>query len=76
MSDERSIAKRMTRGEEFYLRGGSPRITRAQIAVIEKRFGMLQIESVNGAESGSPRVVYPLHMQSFRAAIAASEPKP
>ena len=44
----------------------SPRISHAEIDEIEKLGLVIQTEAMHGAESGSPRVVYALHLDQFR----------
>jgi len=44
----------------------SPRITMSEINEIEKLGLQVQTEYIHGAESGSPRMAYALHLEVFR----------
>jgi len=59
-----NLISRLRNGETFYITG-DPNISMSEIAEIERLVGLLQIESVYGAEKGSPRAVYPLDLEKF-----------
>ena len=63
------LIERLAQGGNLFT-NSSPRITRAEIEEIETWVGLLQIESVHGAERGSPRMVYPLDLEKFRRAAS------
>ena len=60
-----NLIRKLANGEELYTTD-SPRITQAEIDEIEKRVDLLQVESIYGAEVGSPRLVYPLFPERFK----------
>ena len=62
----RSLIKKLASGQEFFT-NNYPWISKAEINEIEKLVDHLQIESVHGAEVGSPRAVYPIDLEIFRA---------
>jgi hypothetical protein len=60
----------------MYLTVGYPRIYQRQINRIQELTGcLLQVESLYGAEKGSPRVVYPLFQDQYNAAVKALDVK-
>ena len=62
----RNLIYRLASGDDFYT-NATPRISKDEIAEIDILVSPLQVESIYGAEAGSPRVVYPLQKERFRA---------
>lgn len=61
----RNLIVKLMNGDDLYV-NRSPRISVSEIEEIDKLGLEIQTEYILGAESGSPRMAYALHLDVFR----------